>query len=60
MQHVNFVRTYLDDLLVISGSDFDDHLEKLEVVLKLLSDKGFRVNAEKSTFCADEIEYLRY
>jgi hypothetical protein len=61
MQNLIFLRTYLDDLLlVISSSTFDDHLEKLEVVLKLLSDKGFRVNAEKATFCADEIEYLGY
>jgi hypothetical protein len=28
MQHLNFVRTYLDDLLVISCSTFEDHLEK--------------------------------
>jgi hypothetical protein len=30
----------------------------MEVVFKLLSDKGLRVNAEKSTFCPEEIEYL--
>ena len=60
MQHLNFVRTYFDDLLVISSSTLDDHLQKLECVLKILSDKGLRVNAEKSTFCADEIEYLGY
>jgi hypothetical protein len=34
MQHLNFVRTNLDDLLVISCSTFEDHLEKLECVLK--------------------------
>jgi hypothetical protein len=60
MQHLNFVRTYLDDLLVISSGTFNDHLEKLEVVFKLLCDKGLRVNAEYPTFCAEEIEYLRY
>jgi hypothetical protein len=27
---------------------------------KILSDKGLRVNAKKSTFCATEIEYLGY
>jgi hypothetical protein len=32
MQHLNFLRTYLDDLLVISCSTFDGHLEKLECV----------------------------
>jgi hypothetical protein len=52
MQHLNFVRTYLGDLLVISYSNFEDHLTKMECDLKTLSDK--------STFCADEIEYLGY
>jgi hypothetical protein len=32
----------------------------MEVVFKLLSDKGLRVNAENLTFCAEEIEYLGY
>jgi hypothetical protein len=32
----------------------------LERVLKILSDKGLHVNAEKSTSCATEIEYLGY
>jgi hypothetical protein len=30
MQQLNFVRTYLDDLLVISSSTVEDHLEELE------------------------------
>jgi hypothetical protein len=60
MQYLDFVRTYLDDLLVISSGTLDDHLEKMEVVFKLLSDKGLRVNTEKSTFCAEEIEYRWY
>jgi hypothetical protein len=49
-QHLDGVPTHLDDLLVISSGTFDDHLEKMEVVFKLLSDKGLRVYAEKSTF----------
>jgi hypothetical protein len=60
MQHLDFVRTYLDDILVISSGTLDDHLEKMEVFIKILSDKGLRVNAEKSTFCAEEMEYLGY
>jgi hypothetical protein len=58
MQHLNFVRNYLDDILEISSSNFDDHLVKLEVVLSVFSDEGVCVNAENSTFCDDEIEYL--
>jgi hypothetical protein len=60
MQHLDFVRIYLDDLLVIASGTLDDNLEKMEVVFKLLSDKGLRVYAEKSTFCAEEIKYLGY
>jgi hypothetical protein len=33
MQHLNFVRTYLDDLLVISCSTFEDHLKNWNVFL---------------------------
>jgi hypothetical protein len=42
MQNLNFVRTYLDDVLVISLITLEDHLEKMECVLKILSDKGLR------------------
>ena len=34
MPALEFVRTYLDDLLVITKGTFDDHLVKVEVVLK--------------------------
>jgi hypothetical protein len=50
----------MQHLLDISCSFFEDHLERLECVLKILPDKGLRVKAEKSTFCANEIEYLGY
>jgi hypothetical protein len=32
----------------------------MEVVFKLFSYKGLRVNAKQSTFCAEEIKYLGY
>jgi hypothetical protein len=54
------VQAYLGDLLCISRSSLEDHLEKLEEVLRRLRNAGLKVNAEKSTFCALEIEYLGY
>jgi hypothetical protein len=30
MQHLNCLRTYLDDILVASSITFEDHFEKLE------------------------------
>jgi hypothetical protein len=60
MESLEFVRAYLDDLLCISKLSLEDHLEKLEVVLRQLCNAGLKVNAAKSTFCALEIEYLGY
>jgi hypothetical protein len=58
MESLEFVSTYLDNLLCISKLSLEDHLEKLEVVLVLgqLCKAGLKVNAAKSTFCALEIE----
>ncbi len=58
MESLEFVRAYLDDLLCISKLSLEDHLDKLEVVLRRLRDAGLKVNAAKSTFCVLEIEYL--
>jgi hypothetical protein len=58
MESLEYVQAYLDDLLCISRSSLEAHLKKLEKVLRRLCDAGLKVNAEKSTFCALEIEYL--
>jgi hypothetical protein len=60
MESLEFVRAYLDNLLCISKLSLEDHLEKLEEVLRQVCDAGSKVNAAKSTFCALEIEYLGY
>ncbi len=60
MESLENVRAYLDDLFCISKVSLEDHLEKLEDVLRQLWDAGLKVNAAKLTFCALEIEYLCY
>jgi hypothetical protein len=60
MKSLKYVRVYLDDLLCISKLSLEDHVEKLEEVLRQLRDAGLKVNAAKSTICALEIEYLGY
>jgi hypothetical protein len=57
---LEFVRTYLDDLLAITKADLCDHLDKLKLVLTRLRAAGLKVNADKSKFCAHETEYLGY
>jgi hypothetical protein len=60
MESLEYARAYLDDPLCISKLSLEDHLEKLEEVLRQLCDAGLKVNAAKLTFCALEIEYLGY
>ncbi len=60
MESLENVRTCLGNLHFISKNSLEDHLEKLEEVFRRLHDPSIEVNAEKSTFCALEIEYLGY
>jgi hypothetical protein len=60
MATLEFVRTYLDDLLCITKDDLEDHLAKLKLVLQRLQDANLKINARKSNFCAIETEYLGY
>ena len=58
MAEVEFVHTYLDGLLIISKSTLEDHFCLLHVVLNRLRRAGLKVNTEKSSFFALEMEYL--
>ena len=58
MMVLDYVKEYLDDLLVLSKITFLDHLEKLRLVQIRLQEAGLKINAAKSKFCALETEYL--
>jgi hypothetical protein len=60
VQDMEYVKPYLDDLLISTNSNFKDHLLKLEMVLARLSFARMRVNISKSKFFAEQIEYLGY
>ena len=42
-----FIRAYIDDLLIITNGDWSDHLEKMELTLKKLKDNKLKCNNEK-------------
>jgi hypothetical protein len=60
MASLEFVRAYMDDLLIITRETVDEHLQRMETVLTRLHDTGLKVNAAKSLFCAHEVEYLGF
>ena len=51
MQEFDWVRTYLDDLLVLSSKSFEDHLNKVELVFKKLISARLKVHMKKCNFC---------
>ncbi len=59
MASLEFVRAYMDNLLIITRGILDEHLQKMETVTRL-RDAGLKVNVAKSLFCAHEIEYHGY
>jgi hypothetical protein len=54
MATLEYVRAYIDNLLVITKGSHDYHLDKLE------QDFVLKVNAAKPFFCMQETEYLGY
>jgi hypothetical protein len=60
MASLEYVRAYIDDLLIITRGVLDDHLLKIETVLTRLRGAGLKVNLAKSSFCTHEIEYFGY
>ena len=50
-----FIRAYIDDLLVTTKGNCFDNLEKLELKLQNTQDNGLKCNIEKSLFGKTEI-----
>ena len=57
---LDFVREYIDDLLITTTGNLEDHLTKVDTVLGRLRKAGLQVNAKKSFFCRQEVDYLGY
>ena len=60
MRGLEFVRCYLDDVLIISTSTFEEHLSKVELCFQRIAKAGLKINPDKSFFGKKEIEYLGY
>ena len=47
VDHLEYARVYLDDLLALTNGSFDDHLSKLGKVLELLRQAELKCDADK-------------
>ena len=50
----------MDDLFIISNSNFEAHLNKVEIVLTKVKGACSNIKAEKSKFAKDNLEYLGF
>ena len=61
MAGLEFVCTYLDNVLVLTTGTWDDHLRKLvDIVLSCIAQAGLKINATKSAFGKPKIEFLGF
>jgi hypothetical protein len=51
---------YIDDILHFKGNTFEEHIEILCKILKLLTSMGMQISVEKSCFCQASLEYLGF
>ena len=57
---LEYVRAYIDDLLILTTDNWDTHIQQLDVVFNRLQKAGLKVNANKSFFGRSELEYLGF
>ena len=51
-----FIRAYIDDLLIIARGDWSDHLNKLEQFLQNIKDNRLKCNTEMLFFGKTKME----
>ncbi|MGL5707608.1 MAG: reverse transcriptase domain-containing protein [Aeromonas sp.] len=57
--HLNFVRIFLDDILIFSTTIFE-HETHIKTVLDILEMNNIGIGFEKSKFCSNSVKYLGF
>ena len=60
LANINSVFVYIDDILIVTKETKQDHINKVEEVLKILDDANLQLKAEKCTIAQESIERLGY
>ena len=47
---LEFIRAYIDDILILTKGDWTDNLQKLGSTINKLKEKGLKFNIENSFF----------
>jgi hypothetical protein len=60
LQGIDSVRVYIDDVLHVTKTTWKEHLTGLDKILARIQSAGLKVNARKSFFGVNKLEYLGY
>ena len=55
--HLRICRIYLDDIIIFAKS-FDEHQQRLEMVLQRLQECGIKLSPSKCAFCMKRVKYV--
>ena len=58
LSYIKGVKTYIDDILVLSKDRFENQIENLIIIFGRLHAPGLKVNVHKGSFGLKEIPYL--
>ena len=58
--NLNYVRVYLDNILIVDNGSLEDHMHKVSISLERLEKAGFKANVRKSLFAVKELKYLGF
>ena len=56
----DFCSAYVDDVIIYSSGTYEDHMEKVELVLKKLLAAGLHLDPKKCEFAKKIIKYLSF
>ena len=59
-QEFKFIRTNIDNLLILTRSDWEYHLAKLKRIITKFKESGIKCDTKKYFFSQNEIEYLGF
>jgi hypothetical protein len=57
---LEYIQKYIENVLILTKSNWQDHLSHFEIIFHHIKEAGLKINAKKSFFGQDELEYLGY
>ena len=58
--HMEDIISYIDNILLFTKKTFQHHLQRIQMVLQILSDNNLHVHVEQTFLASQSVDYLGY